>query len=159
MTIKIICAGKIKERYFSDAVNEYKKRLSRFVQLEINEIADEKAAEQLSDAEKEQIKIKEGRRILSKVDDGATLIAMAIDGKQLSSSEFSKEISRLMGEGKSKICFAIGGSLGLSNEVLSRADYKLSFSKLTFPHQLFRVILLEQIYRAFKIMNNEPYHK
>lgn len=159
MKLRLICVGRLKEKFYTDAVNEFKKRLSRFAEVEIVELADEKAPEKLSDAELEQIKLAEGRRILAKLADGETVVALDIRGVQLSSTELAEKLKNLMLEGKSRIAFIIGGSNGLSGEVLSRADFKLSFSKLTFSHQIFRIMLVEQLYRAFKIINNEPYHK
>lgn len=158
MKISIVCVGKVKEKYFVDAIKEYCKRLSRYAEMNIIEVNDEKCPESLSPAEEMQVKIAEGERILSKIKDGF-VIALAIDGKMLKSEELALFIQDKMVMGISHIYFVIGGSLGLSDEVLKRADYKLSFSKMTFPHQLMRVILLEQIYRAERIMKNEPYHK
>ncbi len=159
MKLRVICVGRLKEKFYTDAVNEFKKRLSRFAEVEIVELADEKAPEKLSDAELEQIKLAEGRRILAKLADGETVVALDIKGVQLSSTELAEKLKNLMLEGKSRIAFIIGGSNGLSSEVLARADFKLSFSKMTFSHQIFRIMLMEQLYRAFKIINNEPYHK
>lgn len=159
MKLRVICVGRLKEKFYTDAVNEFKKRLSRFAEVEIVELADEKAPEKLSDAELEQIKLAEGRRILAKLADGETVVALDIKGVQLSSTELAEKLKNLMLEGKSRIAFIIGGSNGLSAEVLARADFKLSFSKMTFSHQIFRIMLMEQLYRAFKIINNEPYHK
>lgn len=159
MKLRVICVGRLKEKFYTDAVNEFKKRLSRFAEVEIVELADEKAPEKLSDAELEQIKLAEWRRILAKLADGETVVALDIKGVQLSSTELADKLKNLMLEGKSRIAFIIGGSNGLSSEVLARADFKLSFSKMTFSHQIFRIMLMEQLYRAFKIINNEPYHK
>lgn len=159
MKLRIICVGRLKEKFYTDAVNEFKKRLSRFAEVEIVELADERAPEKLSDAELEQLKLAEGRRILAKLADGETAVALDIKGVQLSSIELADKLKSLMLEGKSRIAFIIGGSNGLSSEVLSRADFKISFSKMTFSHQIFRIMLVEQLYRAFKIINNEPYHK
>jgi len=145
--IKIVCVGKIKEKYLVDAILEYSKRLSKYVNLEIIEVSEEQTIE------------KEGQNILKRIDKGDFCIALAIEGKMLSSVEFSKFLSEKMVFGESSFCFVIGGSEGLSSEILKRADYKLSFSKMTFPHQLMRVILVEQIYRTQRILNNEPYHK
>lgn len=158
MKISIVCVGKVKEKYFVDAIKEYCKRLSRYAEMNIIEVNDEKCPESLSVAEENQVKLAEGERILSKIKDGF-VIALAIEGKMLKSEELAELIEDKMVMGVSHIYFVIGGSLGLSSEVLKRADYKLSFSKMTFPHQLMRVILLEQIYRAERIMKNEPYHK
>ena len=159
MRINIVCVGKIKEKYLKLGIDEFKKRLSKFCKLEIIELEDEKAPENLSDKEMLMIKEKEGKKILSKIKDNSYVIALAIDGKNLSSEELAETINKLGVRGISNITFVIGGSLGLSDEVLSRADYKLSFSKMTFPHQLMRLILLEQVYRAYRINNGEPYHK
>jgi 23S rRNA (pseudouridine1915-N3)-methyltransferase len=159
MKIRVICVGKIKENFYTDAVEEYSKRLSRYCRLEIVELPDEKTPDNASDTLNAQIKEKEGKRILGSLSDSDYVCALAIEGKMLDSVELSRFIDRLGVEGKSSIAFVIGGSLGLSGEVLSRADMKLSFSKMTFPHQLMRVILLEQVYRAYRIMKNEPYHK
>lgn len=157
--IRILCVGKIKETYFSRACAEYEKRLSRYTPMEIIEVADEKAPESLSGALRGEVKRAEGARLLKKLNDSDFVIALTPGGRELSSEELAGEISELQTAGKSRIAFLIGGSLGLSDEALSRADMRLSFSKMTFPHQLFRVMLLEQIYRAFRIINNEPYHK
>ena len=157
MRITVVCVGKIKEKFYTQAVEEYSKRLSRYCKLDIVELADEKTPDNASDVE--QIKNKEGERILSAIKDDAYVCALAIEGKMLDSVELSEKIDRLGIEGTSNITFVIGGSLGLADAVLKRADYKLSFSRMTFPHQLMRVILLEQIYRAYRIMKNEPYHK
>ncbi|MBR5337343.1 MAG: 23S rRNA (pseudouridine(1915)-N(3))-methyltransferase RlmH [Lachnospiraceae bacterium] len=157
--ITIICVGKIKEKYLKDAVNEYSKRLSAFCRLEIKEVADEKTKENLSAAEENIIKKREGEKIISLIKDRQYVITLEIEGRMLDSPELSKRIDSLLSGGNSDICFVIGGSLGLSDEIKERADLHLSFSKLTFPHQLMRVILLEQIYRSFKIMSGEPYHK
>ena len=159
MRINIVCVGKIKEKYLKLGIDEFKKRLSKYCKLEIIELEDEKAPENLSDKEMLIIKEKEGKKILSKIKDNSYVFALAIDGKNLSSEELAETINKLGVRGISNITFVIGGSLGLSDEVLSRADYKLSFSKMTFPHQLMRLILLEQVYRAYRINNGEPYHK
>ncbi len=159
MKITICCVGKIKEKFYSQAIEEYSKRLSKYCKLEIKEAADEKTPDSASDTVNRMIKGKEGDRLLSFIKDDSYVIALAIDGKMLDSVELSEKIDNLMLSGKSDIVFVIGGSLGLDKRVLDRADYKLSFSKMTFPHQLMRVILLEQIYRSFRIMKNEPYHK
>jgi len=159
MKIDICCVGKIKEKFLRDAIDEYSKRLSRYIKLEIIEVADEKTPDNASELVESQIKEKEGSRLLSKIKDDAYVIALAIDGKNYSSTELADYINSLGLKSISHIQFVIGGSLGLSPEVLKRADMKLSFSKMTFPHQLMRVILLEQIYRSYRIINNEPYHK
>lgn len=163
MKITIACVGKIKEKFYRDAITEYEKRLSRYCKLEIIEVADEKTPDNASELVESQIKEKEAERVLARLDkslrEGAFVCALAIDGKQLDSVELSKKIEGLGISGTSHIIFLIGGSLGMSEELLKRADMKLSFSKMTFPHQLMRVILLEQIYRSYRIMNGEPYHK
>lgn len=159
MRISIVCVGKIKEKYLKLGIDEFSKRLSKYCKLEVIELDDEKAPENLSDKEMLMIKDKEGKKILSKIKDNAHVIALAIDGKNLSSEELADTIDNLGVRGTSHIVFVIGGSLGLSDEILRRANYKLSFSKMTFPHQLMRLILLEQIYRAYRINNGEPYHK
>lgn len=159
MRINIVCVGKIKEKFFSQAIDEYAKRLSKYCKLNIIEVADEKTIDGCSDVVVAQIKDKEGRRILDSIKDDDYVIALAIEGKKLDSVAFSKKIDELGINGVSSISFVIGGSLGLSEDVLKRANYKLSFSDMTFPHQLMRVILLEQIYRCYRIINGEPYHK
>lgn len=159
MNITIVCVGKIKEKFYTQAIDEYSKRLSRYCRLNIVELKDEKTPDGSSDTENEAIKNKEGERILAAIKEDSYVITLEILGKQLDSVELSKKIETLGISGKSEITFVIGGSLGLAKKVSDRADYKLSFSKMTFPHQLMRVILLEQIYRAFRIMKNEPYHK
>ncbi|MCM1106589.1 MAG: 23S rRNA (pseudouridine(1915)-N(3))-methyltransferase RlmH [Blautia sp.] len=158
MRITVLCVGKIKEKFFVQAVEEYRKRLSRYCQLEIIEVKDEQTKENASPAEQRIVKEQEGERILKCIRDGY-VIALTIDGTSCDSVELSGRLMRLGVEGYSHICFVIGGSLGLSDAVCGRADFCLSFSKLTFPHQLMRVILLEQIYRSYRIMNHEPYHK
>lgn len=159
MKISILCVGKVKEKFYRDAIEEFCKRLSRYCKLDIIEVSDEKTDETASENEIRLVKFKEGERILKNIKDDSYVIALCIDGKQLDSEELSSKMENLGISGTSHICFVIGGSLGLADEVIRRADYKLSFSKMTFPHQLMRVILLEQIYRAYRIMNNEPYHK
>lgn len=159
MKITLITVGKIKEKYFTDAIAEYAKRLSRYCKLEIVEVADEKTPDGASESLENQIKEKEGERILSKIPESAYVIALAIEGKQLDSEELANKMEQWNVNGISHLVFVIGGSLGLASKVLSRAGFKLSFSKMTFPHQLMRVVLLEQIYRSFRIRNNEPYHK
>ena len=158
MKITLITVGKIKERFFEDAIAEYSKRLSRYCKLEIIQVADEKTPDGASENVERQIKEKEGQRILAQIREGAYVIALAIEGKMLSSEELAGKMQKLGVEGKGLV-FVIGGSLGLSKEVMDRADHALSFSKMTFPHQLMRVILLEQIYRGFRIIAGEPYHK
>ncbi|MGI6056777.1 MAG: 23S rRNA (pseudouridine(1915)-N(3))-methyltransferase RlmH [Bilifractor sp.] len=159
MKITIACVGKIKEKYLTAGINEYSKRLSRYCTLQFAEVADEKTPEGASEAEENAIREKEGDRLLKVIPDSTYVIALAIDGQMMDSVEFSEQISSLTVRGISHIVFVIGGSLGLSGQVLARADRKLSFSKMTFPHQLMRMILLEQIYRGFRILHHEPYHK
>lgn len=159
MNIKIVCVGKIKESYFRGAVEEYAKRLGRYCRLSILECADEKTPDGASAETERAIKRTEGERILRQIKDTDYCIALAIEGKSMSSEKMAARLDGLMGSGKSSIAFIIGGSLGLSDEVLARADELLSFSSMTFPHQLMRVILLEQIYRSFRIIHHEPYHK
>ncbi|WP_394581519.1 23S rRNA (pseudouridine(1915)-N(3))-methyltransferase RlmH [Cytobacillus firmus] len=159
MNISIITVGKLKEKYLKQGIDEYLKRLSAYAKMDIIEVPDEKAPEELSETEMVQVKQKEGERILAKIHPDAHVIALAIEGKMKSSEELADTLDKLATYGKSKIAFVIGGSLGLSQEVLQRADEKLSFSKMTFPHQLMKLILLEQIYRAFRINRGEPYHK
>ncbi len=159
MNISFVTVGKLKEKYLKQGMAEYVKRLSAYCKIDIIEVADEKAPEELSDAEMEMVKKKEGQRILSKISPDAYVIALAIEGKQYSSEEFASFLEKLATHGRSKIVFVIGGSLGLSGDVLKRADMRLSFSKMTFPHQLMRLILAEQVYRAFRIMKGQPYHK
>lgn len=159
MNINIICVGKIKEKYFVDAIAEYSKRLSRYCKLQIIEVKDEMTPDGASEAIEEQIKRTEGERITSKIKPNTYTVALAIDGKTYDSPALAKHISKLSVDGNSEINFVIGGSLGLHSLVLSMANEKLSFSPMTFPHQLMRVILLEQIYRSYRIINNEPYHK
>lgn len=159
MKITLVTVGKIKEKFFTDAIEEYKKRLSRYCRLEILQVADEKTPDKASEAEERQIKEREGERILAQIRDGAFVIALAIEGQMLSSEQLAAKIEKLGIGGQSQIVFVIGGSLGLSEAVMRRADYALSFSPMTFPHQLMRVILLEQIYRSYRIISGEPYHK
>ena len=159
MKITLVTVGKIKEKFFEDAIKEYSKRLSRYCKLEILQVADEKTPEGASEAVELQIKEKEGVRILQKIPESAYVVALAIDGKMLDSEELAERIEKLGVSGISQIVFVIGGSLGLSAQVMKRADYALSFSRMTFPHQLMRVVLLEQIYRGYRIMNHQPYHK
>lgn len=159
MKITILTVGKIKEKYLRDAIAEYSKRLSRYAKLEIIEVADEKTPDNASETVETNIKNKEAERLLKYIRDDAYLITLEIKGKQLTSEELAQKIDTLGVQGTSHIIFAIGGSLGLGEEVLKRSNYALSFSKMTFPHQLMRVILLEQVYRSYRIMNGEPYHK
>lgn len=159
MKITIITVGKIKEKYLKDAIAEYSKRLSRYCKLEILEVADEKTPDGASEIVEENIREKEGERILKLIKEDAYVITLEINGKMLTSEELADRIETLGIQGKSHLVFVIGGSIGLGKEVLRRSDYALSFSKMTFPHQLMRVILLEQIYRSYRIINGEPYHK
>lgn len=159
MNISIVTVGKLKEKYLKQGIEEYLKRLTAYAKVEIIEVSDEKAPEILSETEMEQVKQKEGERILSKIHPDTHVIALAIQGKMKTSEELADGIDKLGTYGKSKIAFVIGGSLGLSDEVMKRANESLSFSKMTFPHQLMRLILVEQVYRAFRIMRGEPYHK
>lgn len=159
MKITILTVGKIKEKYLRDAIAEYSKRLSRYCKLDIIEVTDEKTPENASETVEDAIRSKEAERLLKNVRDGAFVITLEIGGKQLTSEELADKIDTLGVQGVSHIIFIIGGSIGLGREVLARSDYALSFSKMTFPHQLMRVILLEQVYRSYRIINGEPYHK
>ena len=159
MKITLITVGKIKEKYLKDAIAEYSKRLSRYCKLEIIEVADEKTPDQASETVEENIRNKEGERILKHIRDDMYVITLEIGGKMLSSEELAQKIETLGIQGESSIAFVIGGSIGLGKEVLKRSDFALSFSKMTFPHQLMRVVLLEQVYRSYRIINGEPYHK
>ena len=159
MKITLITVGKSKEKYLKDAIAEYSKRLSRYCKLEIVEVADEKTPDNASDTVEDAIRDKEGERILKYIKEDAYVITLEIDGKMLTSEEMAEKIDKLGVQGTSHIIFIIGGSIGLGREILKRSDYALSFSKMTFPHQLMRVILLEQIYRSYRIINHEPYHK
>lgn len=159
MQIQIVSVGKVKEKYIKLGIAEFEKRLRPYCKLIMDEVNDEQAPEQLSDKELYQIKQKEGERILGKIKPNQYVIALDIQGDNWSSEQLSKEMEKLSIHGKSQLSFVIGGSNGLNDDVLQRADQKLSFSKMTFPHQLMKLILLEQIYRAFKIQKNEPYHK
>lgn len=159
MKVTLITVGKIKEKYLQDAIREYSKRLSRYCRLEIIETPDEKTPDQLSENQREMILKKEGSRILRHLTEGSYIVTLDIRGKMLSSEELAAEIERLAVQGISHLTFIIGGSLGLCAEVQNKADLALSFSKMTFPHQLMRVIFLEQLYRSYRIIANEPYHK
>lgn len=159
MRITIITVGKIKEKYLRDAISEYSKRLSKYCKMEIIEVADEKTPENASDTMNETIKAKEAERILKYLKEDAYIITLEIQGKQLTSEELADKIEKLGIQGTRHLIFVIGGSLGLGKEVLEKSNYALSFSKMTFPHQLMRVILLEQIYRSYRIIKKEPYHK
>jgi len=159
MKITIVSVGKIKEKYLKDAIAEYTKRLGKYCKLEIIEVADEMTPDHASEIVENAIRDKEGERILKNIKDDAFVITLEINGKLLSSEELADKIDTLGVQGTSHIVFIIGGSIGLGTRVLQRSDFRLSFSKMTFPHQLMRVILLEQIYRSYRIINGEPYHK
>lgn len=158
LQITIISVGKLKEKYLIEGIKEYSKRLSKYSKLTLIEVPDEQAPENLSLKDMEQVKDKEGKKILLKLSD-SFVISLVIDGNQLSSTELATKLSDIQTYHSSHITFVIGGSLGLSDEVIQKSNFKLSFSNMTFPHQLMRLILLEQIYRSFRILNNEPYHK
>ena len=159
MKITVITVGKIKEKYLKDAIAEYSKRLSKYCKLEIIEVADEKTPDNVSEVVEDAIRSKEAERILKYVKDDAVVFTLEINGNQLSSEELADKIDKLGVQGTSHIIFIIGGSIGLGHEVLQKSNFALSFSKMTFPHQLMRVVLLEQIYRSYRIINGEPYHK
>ena len=159
MKIKIVTVGKLKEKYLKDGIAEYSKRISRFAAVEMIELADEKTPDRASDSENEKILDLEGNRILSKIGDREFVVVLAIEGKTLSSEEFSKQLEQASINGFSTLTFVIGGSLGLSPQVKKRANLSLSFGRLTLPHQLMRLVLVEQIYRAFTILQGSPYHK
>jgi 23S rRNA (pseudouridine1915-N3)-methyltransferase len=159
MNIRILTVGKIKEKYFRDAIEEYRKRLGRYCTVNFIQVEDEKTPDGAAPALEDQIRRTEGQRLLKHLKEDDYVIALAIEGENPDSEEMARQLSNLAAHGKSSLVFVIGGSLGLSEEVLSRADWLLSFSRMTFPHQLMQVILLEQIYRSFRIMRNEPYHK
>ena len=159
MTINVVCVGKIKEKFYKDAIDEYSKRLSKYCKLKIIEVEDEDTPAKASETEENIIKDREGERIIRKIPSETYIITLEINGTKLNSVELSNTINRLAITGTSNITFIIGGSLGLSSKVTSLSNMKLSFSDMTFPHQLMRVILLEQIYRSYRIINNEPYHK
>ncbi len=159
MKVTVVSVGKIKEKYFRAAIAEYVKRLGRYCKLEEVVVNDEKAPESLSENEMIQVKEAEGERILAKIKDDQYVVALAIEGKQLTSEDLASKLGDLALRGRSDVVFVIGGSLGLSETVMKRSNMALSFSKMTFPHQLMKVVLLEQIYRAFRIQRNEPYHK
>lgn len=159
MNITIICVGKLKEKYLKEASDEYSKRLGRYCRLEIIEVPDEKIPECASSRDEQIVREKEGRAILKHVKNGMHFITLDLKGKAMDSEKFAKYIETCGLNGRSSIAFAIGGSLGLSEDVLERSDFSISFSKMTFPHQLMRIILLEQLYRGFKIINGETYHK
>lgn len=159
MKISIICVGKVKESFYREAIAEYSKRLSRYAKLEIIEVADEQTPEGASESLQEQIKDKEGMRILSKLKEDAYVVTLEIGGKKMDSLAFSAFLEKAQVISRGQLFFIIGGSLGLSKMVLDRSNEAISFSEMTFPHQLMRVILLEQIYRGYRIANKEPYHK
>lgn len=159
MEIRILSVGKIKEKYLTAGIQEYARRLGRYCRLTFCKVADEKTPDKASDALNDQIRYIEGERLMKHIREQDYVIALAIDGNMLDSVELSRKLGQLGVEGKSSITFVIGGSLGLSPQILNRADFRLSFSKMTFPHQLMQMILLEQIYRGYRILNHEPYHK
>jgi 23S rRNA (pseudouridine1915-N3)-methyltransferase len=159
MKINVIAVGKIKENYLKEAIDEYIKRLSAYCAVNVIEVVDEKCPQNLRDADKKIVLKREGEKILQQIPENSFVYALAIDGQNLSSQTFSQNLQKNMLDGFSQISFVIGGSIGLSDEVLSKSDFTLSFSDMTFTHQIMRLILLEQVYRCFKIINNEPYHK
>jgi 23S rRNA (pseudouridine1915-N3)-methyltransferase len=159
MQIQIVCVGKLKEKYWVGAIEEYSKRLGGYARIDIRELPDEKTPDSMSPAEEEQVKAREGERILTALKPDAHVVALAIDGESWTSEQLAAHIERQAVYGGGSVAFIIGGSLGLSSAVLARADKKLSFGRMTYPHQLMRVLLLEQVYRAFKINRGEPYHK
>ncbi|WP_459129757.1 23S rRNA (pseudouridine(1915)-N(3))-methyltransferase RlmH [Guggenheimella bovis] len=159
MKITVIAVGKLKEKYWKEALEEYKKRLSRYVKLEIVEVSDEKTKEELTEVEAEQIKEAEGKLILSKIKPKDFVVTLQIEGKEMSSERFSETLKSFQDRDVESVVFIIGGSLGLSRSVTKKSKLPLSFGALTYPHQMMRVMLLEQIYRAFRIMHGEPYHK
>ncbi|HWI55167.1 MAG TPA: 23S rRNA (pseudouridine(1915)-N(3))-methyltransferase RlmH [Desulfobacteria bacterium] len=159
MNIQVIAVGKVKENYLNEGINEYLKRLKPYANIEIKEVPDEKAPENLSQKEEEQVKRREGEKILALIKPGRIVAALAIEGKNLSSEQMAGMIAEYALAGKSDLTFVIGGSLGLHSSVTQRADFLLSFGKMTFPHQLMRMMLVEQVYRAFRINRGEPYHK
>jgi 23S rRNA (pseudouridine1915-N3)-methyltransferase len=159
VNIQIVSVGKLKEKYLKMGIEEYTKRLGAYAKIDLVEVSDEKAPENLSEADMEIVKKKESDRILAKIGSDTYVIALAIEGKMKSSEQLANDMESLMTYGRSKIAFVIGGSLGLHEDVLKRSDEKLSFSKMTLPHQLMKLVLVEQVYRAFRIMKGEPYHK
>lgn len=159
MKLSIVAVGKLKEKYLKEGINEYSKRLSRFCELQIIEVDDEQAPENLSASQEKQVKKREAERIIKRVKEDSALIVLDLKGKKLNSEEFADKLNSFFISGKSHITFVIGGSLGLDEELIQKADFRLCLSDMTFPHQLARLILLEQVFRAFKILNNEPYHK
>ena len=158
LNINIVCVGKIKENYLKDAISEYSKRLSRFCNLNIIELQDEKLPEKLNNSIINEIKNKECSKMMQAIKKDSYIICLDLKGKEFSSEDFSKKIENIALNFNSRVTFVIGGTLGLNNEILSLANEKICFSKMTFPHQLIRVFLLEQLFRAFKISNNETYH-
>ena len=159
MKIDILAVGKIKEKYYRDAADEYLKRLSRYAKVSVTEVKDERTGEGASERENSIVKQTEAKRLMQYIDDDAVLIALCIEGEQRSSEQFADTISSFENRGASHLQFIIGGSLGLDDVIKDKATLRLSFSQMTFPHQLARVVILEQIYRAYRIKNNEPYHK
>ncbi|MCR8642971.1 23S rRNA (pseudouridine(1915)-N(3))-methyltransferase RlmH [Paenibacillus sp. N1-5-1-14] len=159
MNIQVITVGKLKEKYLVSGIAEYAKRLGAYAKVQFVEVPDEKAPENMSDAEGEAVKQREGTRILSSIRDGVYVVALAIDGEMWTSEQLAARVDELATYGRSQVAFVIGGSLGLSQEVLRRADMRLSFGRMTLPHQLMKLVLVEQIYRAFRINRGEPYHK
>ncbi|MCC4044341.1 23S rRNA (pseudouridine(1915)-N(3))-methyltransferase RlmH [Enterococcus gallinarum] len=159
MNIKIVTVGKLKEKYLIQGINEYVKRLGAYAKIQLVEVPDEKAPESMSEAEMLQVKEKEGKKILAKIKDQEYVFALAIEGKNPTSEAFAQQIEQLGIQGKSQLVFVIGGSLGLSQEVMQRSNTQISFGKMTYPHQLMKLILVEQIYRAFRINTGAPYHK
>lgn len=159
MQINLLTVGKLKEKYWTGAVDEYRKRLSSYCKVNVVEVPDEPTPDNASPAQEEAIKRKEGEKLLGKIGERDYVIALVIEGKALTSEEFAEHLDKMAGQGYSTFTFVIGGSLGLHEDVVKRANLKLSFSKFTFPHQMVRVVLLEQVYRAFRIQRGEPYHK
>ncbi len=159
MNIKIMGVGSIKEQYLKDGIKEYLKRLGPYARVEVIEVADEKTPDHASAAEEEQIKAREAAKLQKHLKPGAVLVALAIEGKMVSSEQLSGQMQQWAVQGKSEVSFVIGGSLGLHQSILAQAELLLSFSRMTFPHQLMRLILVEQLYRGFRIWRGEPYHK
>lgn len=159
MQIQVVCVGRLKEKYWTAAIEEYAKRLGSYARLDIRELPDEKAPDSMSPAEEDQVRIREGERILAAIRDGAHVVALAIEGEPWTSDQLAAHLDKQAVYGGGSVTFVIGGSLGLSPAVLARADKKLSFGRMTYPHQMMRVMLLEQVYRGFKIIRGEPYHK
>lgn len=159
MNIQIVAVGKLKERYLVQGIAEYAKRLGAYAKLAIVEVPDEKAPETMSAAEEENVRRREGERILAALREDAYVVALAIDGEMWASEQLAAKLADLATYGRSQVAFVVGGSLGLSPEVIRRADMRLSFGRMTLPHQLMRLVLVEQIYRAFKINRGEPYHR